>query len=53
MIETFKKLVHQHLYEWLGEKSGPCPLFLRLKPRRPKWKASNQVCFMTILIGCN
>lgn len=53
VIEISKELVHWRLYQQPGEKSSPHPLFLCFKHGRLKWKASHEVWFMTIPIGCN
>jgi hypothetical protein len=50
VIETFKELVCQHPSRWPIIKLGPHPLFLCLKL---KWKASNEIWFMTTLITHN
>jgi hypothetical protein len=50
VIETYRKLAHWRLIVWPVDKPRPHLLFLHLKP---KWKASNEVWFMSTPIGHN
>ncbi len=50
MIETYKELALPHPIVWSIDKPRPHLLFLRPKP---KWKASNEIWFMSTPIGCN
>jgi hypothetical protein len=50
MIETYKELAIWHQIIWSVDKPMPHLLFLRLKP---KWKAFDEVWFMSTPIGCN
>jgi hypothetical protein len=51
VIETYKELVCRCPIAWSFDKPRPHLLFLR---RKPKWKASDEVWFMSIIpIGCN
>jgi hypothetical protein len=50
VIEIYKELAHHHPIVWPVDKPRPNLLFLCLKP---KWKASNEVWFMSTPISHN